>query len=42
MLEKNKAKQKRKKSRRPIGRPVRFEKKTTYNRKKGRVRDERY
>lgn len=42
MLDKNKEKQKRKESRRPLGRPVRFEKKTHYNRKKGRIRDERY
>ena len=40
MLQKNKDKQKRKKNRKPLGRPVRFEKKTHYTRKKGRTRDE--
>lgn len=40
MLQKNKEKQKRKESRRPIGRPVRFNSKKTYTRKKGRTRDE--
>lgn len=42
MLDKNKQKQVCQESRRPLGRPVRFEKKTHYNRKKGRIRDERY
>lgn len=40
MLKKNKDKQERKEKRRPIGRPVRFENKTHYTRKKGRTRDE--
>lgn len=40
MLQKNKEKQERKAKRRPIGRPVRFESKTHYTRKKGRNRDE--
>lgn len=40
MLQKNKEKQERKEKRRPIGRPVRFENKTHYTRKKGRTRDE--
>ena len=42
MLKKNKNKQERKEKRRPIGRPVRFENKTHYTRKKGRTRDEWY
>lgn len=40
MLQKNKDKQERKEKRCPIGRPVRFENKTRYTRKKGRNRDE--
>lgn len=40
MLDKNKEKQERKKKRKPNMRPVRFTKKTTYTRKKGRNRDE--
>lgn len=41
MLEKNIEKQKRKEQRRPIGRPVRFPKKTDYNRRKQKEKDRR-
>lgn len=41
MLNKNIEKAKRKASRRPLGRPVRFEKKTTYNRTKMKNERER-
>ena len=40
MLQKNKEKQERKEKRKPVLRPARFTKKTTYTRKKGRKRDE--
>lgn len=40
MLQKNKEKQERKAKRKPVLRPCRFTKKTTYTRKKGRNRDE--
>lgn len=40
MLKKNKEKQERKAKRKPVLRPCRFTKKTTYTRKKGRNRDE--
>lgn len=40
MLQKNKEKQERKGKRKPVLRPCRFTKKTTYTRKKGRTRDE--
>ena len=40
MLQKNKDKQERKVKRKPVLRPCRFTKKTTYTRKKGRNRDE--
>lgn len=40
MLQKNKDKQERKAKRKPVLRPCRFTKKTTYTRKKGRTRDE--
>lgn len=40
MLDKNKEKKKRKERRKPMLRPARFMKKTTYTRKKGRKRDD--
>lgn len=40
MLQKNKEKQERKEKRKPVLRPCRFTKKTTYTRKKRRTRDE--
>jgi hypothetical protein len=42
MLQKNKDKQERKAKRKPVLRPCRFTKKTTYTRKKGRNRDEKF